>query len=244
MERESVAARIERQLEASDLHAIVEPGEGVITLSGQVASAEERQAASDIAANLAPGQRIDNNLEIALVLPEMVGELTSDGPSPSDLPDSLADIEALGGEIEPDFTDQPLLTDPVAAAGPSGSAEDAVESGDEVYYPPTDPVITTDAHGQAEVLGGFSAGSMAEIEVAPSALDGQLGDEAIADTIRQELREDALTTDLQINVLVREGVVRLRGSVPTIEDAENAEEVAARVPGVLDVVEELEVAGL
>jgi osmotically-inducible protein OsmY len=68
------------------------------------------------------------------------------------------------------------------------------------------------------------------------------GDEAIADDVRRELREDALTTDLEIRVLVRSGVAYLYGSVATLDDVEAAEEVASRVPGVIEVREELEVA--
>ena len=49
------------------------------------------------------------------------------------------------------------------------------------------------------------------------------------------------TTDLQIEVTVEQGVVYLRGRVEGIEDVDNAESVAGRVPGVLDVVEELDV---
>lgn len=52
-----------------------------------------------------------------------------------------------------------------------------------------------------------------------------------------ELREDAATTDLRVDVLVWDGVVRLRGTVPTLEDADNAEAVAARVPGVREELE-------
>ena len=120
----------------------------------------------------------------------------------------------------------------------SGSAEDEQES-----FPPTDPVITIDAHGRPEVLGGFAETSMTSLEVEPSAEDNLPGDEALADAIRRELREDAATTDLQIHVVVRRGVVHLRGRVPTLQDAENAEEVAARLPEVREVAEELEVAG-
>ena len=91
------------------------------------------------------------------------------------------------------------------------------------------------------MLGGFSASSMDEVEPEASTLDRQFGDEAIADAIRRELREDAATTELQIDVLVRDGIVRLRGSVPTLDDADNAEAVASRVAGVREVVEELDV---
>ncbi len=66
-------------------------------------------------------------------------------------------------------------------------------------------------------------------------------DEALADAIRRELREDALTTDLGVEVEVEQGVAHLRGVVGDIIDAENAEEVASRVPGVGEVVDELEI---
>jgi osmotically-inducible protein OsmY len=249
MPTESVVARIEKQLEEAGLHAAVEQEGNVITLSGEVQSTGDREAAEEIAASVAPDKRIDNNLEVEMILPETAGHLTSDEPSLSDLPDTVADIEDMGAEIDPDLTDQNLLTDPHAAVGsptgaPGESASDPVQEGDEVYFPPTDPVITIDRHGQAEVLGGFSPDSMDEIEVAPSASDGLPGDEALADAIRRELREDSATTDLQVDVLVRNGIARLRGRVPTLEDAENAEDVAGRVPGIEEVREELEVVGL
>jgi hypothetical protein len=134
----------------------------------------------------------------------------------------------------PDFTDQPLTTDYLEIA------EDT-DSGDTVYFPPTDPVVRPAPGGNIEVIGGFQATSMDTNEVAPSAIDGQPGDEALADAIRRELLEDASTTDLTIDVVVRNRVARLRGRVADIEDAENAEAVASRVPGVLEVIEELEV---
>ena len=43
---------------------------------------------------------------------------------------------------------------------------------------------------------------------------------------------------------MRDGIVRLRGIVPTLDDAESAEEVAGRVPTVIEILEELEVAAL
>ena len=134
-----------------------------------------------------------------------------------------------------------VLRDPVAASGASSSdADDPVAEGDEVYTPPTDPVVTTDLHGEAEVLGGFGTEEDATARPEPSALDGRPGDEAIADAIRRELREDAATTALGIEVEVWGGVVHLRGVVAGPEDVEAAEAVAARVPGVVEVADELE----
>lgn len=104
----------------------------------------------------------------------------------------------------------------------------------EPYFPPTDPVLTTDRHGEPQVLGGFSSGSMEDVHVARSA-DHRLGDEAIADAIRRELAQDAATMDLEIDVEVLAGVATLSGRVDGMEDGENAEEVASRVPGVVEV---------
>ena len=62
--------------------------------------------------------------------------------------------------------------------------------------------------------------------------------------MRRQLAEDSATTDLNIVVAVRNGVAHLRGRVSDLDDADNAESVAARVPGIRDVVEELEVANV
>src|SRR2546425_457991 len=86
----------------------------------------------------------------------------------------------------------------------------------------------------ARPLGGWTPPAADDVEVAPSATGGVPGDEALADAVRRELREDAATTALELEVVVRDGRVRLRGQVPDIVDAENAEAVAARVPGVLE----------
>lgn len=111
----------------------------------------------------------------------------------------------------------------------------AVEGEDgEPYFPPTDPVLTTDEHGEPQMLGGFSSGSMDDVHVAHSS-DHQLGDEAIAAAIRRELAQDAATMDLKLHVEVRNGVASLSGRVDGMEDGENAEEVASRVPGVKEV---------
>jgi hypothetical protein len=62
--------------------------------------------------------------------------------------------------------------------------------------------------------------------------------------IPREFREDAATTDLEIDVTVFEGDVTLRGTVPFLEDTDAAAEVAVRVPGVSSAANELIVAGL
>lgn len=135
---------------------------------------------------------------------------------------------------------QEPLKEPTAAslANPAEEEEDDRET----YFPPTDPVITTDERGDPKMLGGFSETSMDDAPVARSASDGQRGDEAIADAIRRELREDAMTTGLDVDVEVREGVATISGTVSDLVDADSAEEVAGRVPEVLEVVDRTEIA--
>ena len=155
-----------------------------------------------------------------------------------------ADTADVSADVEPSLVDQELLTDPMAAPGGQDDSTDPVAEGDEVYVPPMDPVVGTNAHGEARVLGGFSPSAEAEVRPRRSASDGRIGDEAIVDAVRSALRHDAATTDLAIEVTVEQGIVRLRGTVPGIEDVDSAQEVAGRVEGVSEVVEELQVAGL
>ena len=237
-----LADRLARQLAANDLAVVVEASEGALVLSGVVPTEEARQAVLDIISTAAPDARVDDQLDVESVLPADIDRFASGEPS-TEPPRSRIEIRERDEELDPDFSDQPILRDPVAASGPSSSeAEDLVESGDEVYSPPDDPVLSTDQHGRPKVLGGF--GENDEVTVERSALDGQPGDEALADAVRQELSEDAATADLLIVVAVRNGIAHLRGKVADLEDAENAEAVAARVPGVREVVEELEVANV
>ncbi len=242
MQSEALADRIERQLaQQAGINAAVEVQDGRVRLNGMVSSAEDRLAAEDIARTIAPEMRLDNQLEVEGQLPADAADVYEAEPSAGIVLESVEDIRERGGDIAPDFTDQSLLTDPVSAAGPSSSWEDPVAGGDDVYFPPTDPVITTDAEARTEVLGGFAPSSMDDQRVARSAEDGRRGDEAIADAVRRELREDATTAGLRVDVEVHGRIVHLRGQVDGMEDAESAEAVAGRVPGVRSVEEELAV---
>jgi osmotically-inducible protein OsmY len=240
----ALTRHLEQQLAQAGLQVVVEQSDGALILSGIVDSEESRQAVLDIVTAAAPaGTPIDDQLDIDVILPTGVDDFASQDPS-ADLEDTEDDLIADGSELEPDFTDQPGFSDPLAAAGAETSEdEDLAESGD-VYTPPIDPVISTDAHGAAQVLGGFGLEADDHVSVEPSAEDRRPGDEALADAVRRELAEDSATTDLNVLVFVRNGIVHLRGQVSDLDDADNAESVASRVPGVQEVIEELDVAGL
>ena len=152
-------------------------------------------------------------------------------------------------EVAPDLASDVGTTFPRdAAEGPSDATE-----GNEPYFPPTDPVVTPrpGSAQQLEVLGGFTPTSTDDVGLEhESQLEGRSqlgpmpGDDEVKAAVVRELREDAMTTDLALRVDVRDGVVTLRGLVPTLEDSEAALEVAGRVEGVAHVVDEIEVEGL
>ena len=248
--RSSLAKRIERELEDAGLAVVVEDTADELVVTGIVDSEEERQAVLDIVRKGAGATReVSDNVEVAGALPEetSIGTLSEseiagfDGAEPG-----LEDFESL---MPGDFTDQRMsgaasvvqaaaLSDSASDGGESGEDGEDGEDGDIVYVPPIDPVGTNRA-----VIGGFQTSSMDSAEVEQSS-DGTFGDEAIRDAVLRELLEDSATTGLTIEVTVREGVVRLSGHVDDLEDADSAQEVAARVPGVIDVLEDLDVAHL
>ncbi len=247
MAQESLAERIQQQLaeQARITHVVVAEDRGALILSGRVESDEQRQHAGQIAALLAPGARIENDLEVEAVLP--YGSAGNNAPlaedEDADIPESEAGFEKEGMGLEPGLTSEPLETDAINVVDPDVVTDTTPVEPEPAYFPPTDPVLTVGKHGILEVAGGFEASSLDDTEVERSAEDNLPGDEALADAIRRELREDALTTDLQVDVVVERGVAVLRGIVPDVEDAEDAEEVANRVPGVLEVIDEIRVAG-
>ncbi len=128
----------------------------------------------------------------------------------------------------------PLVTDREPEELEVGDARDEEDAeGAEPYFPPTDPVMNDRGR---EMIGGFEGTSMDTLEVDPSTIDEEPGDEALADAVRRELREDATTSHLRLDVDVRRGVVFLRGRGEDVEDEDNAASVASLVPGIREVV--------
>ena len=243
MAEESRAAQIARAVrEVAGLDVVVEDADGVITLEGVVDSERDSQAAEDIAADLAGDADIDNALEVQDLLPLSVDAFVSEQRS-AEIIERLPEAGEPEVELNPDFTDQELAHDPFAVSGSTDGVDDGEDAhdGDHVYVPPTDPVSSTDGHGEAVVLGGFGITATDDVGTDVLVDDHGYGDEAISDAVRRELREDAATTDLEVRVVVRNGVVHLHGAVPDLVDADAAEEVASRVTGVREVREELDI---
>jgi BON domain len=230
--RSSEAAELERQLESLGLFIAIEMREDTLFLSGEVDSEDDKQAVLDLASDFARRNQltIDDSIDVLEEIPESALTYFAESDSIDD-EDAIAAINKEG--IDP--------ADKQRSIGTS-DAEFAAEEGIP-YYPPTDPVVEpSEGEEELEIIGGFAPGSYDRSEdLRP---DQNLGDEQITDFVRRELREDATTTGFDIEVETRAGVVFLRGTVETLDDAENVEAVAARVPGVVDVREELEVVTL
>ncbi len=234
----ALSNRIERAMsEVAGLAIAVEEDNGRLVLTGIVSTESEHQVALDVARDLAQGRDVDDGIEVEGAMPARIGRANVSETEVGMFEGATPDLESDEAISAVDFTDQKTVVDSHAASGPSEMYDDVVSEGGAVYIPPTDPVGTN-----TEVIGGFQSDSMESVEVERSALDGRYGDEALAEAIRRELREDAATTALDIQVDVEERVALLRGRVPMLDDAENAEEVASRVPGLVEVREQLEVA--
>lgn len=162
----------------------------------------------------------------SLVDPSLGNERMSTNPDVLDLDGSYLDE----GE-EPSFSDDPGTTDLI----------EVIEEGD-TYFAPTDPPDVRRRLDNAQVMGGFAGTSLEEPDMpddTPERLQG--GDDEIAERVRYALAADSYTTDLNIEVEVEDGIVYLHGKVGSLDDIEQAEQVAGSVPGVADVEEDLEI---
>lgn len=207
-------------MEAAGIYLAATVRDGAIVLEGEVDSEEMHQAALDIAGAVA--ERAGLEVEDAIEVLEIDVELGATAAADVDFADlSTADAESIAK---------------VGTVDAGLAAEEAI-----TYFPPTDPVIGEQFGDQdeVEVIGGFQPtsddGDIEDVDADHPADDGR-----ISEDVRRELKEDAMTTELtNIDVDTVNGVVFLRGDVPTLDDAENAEAVAERVAGVREVREEL-----
>ncbi len=244
-----VAAAVDRRLkDEAGIFAAVRVGNGVAYLDGMVESAAQRDAASDLAAGVAGISRVQNDLDVE--------EFGSPGESRVTNSATYADAgyQMLDGELVTDPNPlaelgEPDFNEPIAEVGGDMTTNSMIAAEEGIpYMPPTDPVVrpSDDEQGLA-IATGFGETSDDEYRdtLATTAFgDGPPGDEDIRQQVVEALRSDAATIDLVIDVIVRNGVVHLRGQVQTLDDAESAEEVASRVPTVREVIEELEVAAI
>ena len=208
-------------LEAAGIYVAVESRDGNLILSGEVDSAEMRVAALDLGTTVAGrlGLTIEDAIEVL------------------DLEYDASMSPSSEYHIDTPVTDTSTIFD-VGSTYSEQAAEEGLP-----FFPPTDPVLGNRSltGNDVEVIGGYQPTSMDDEEISEP---NERGDDEITEDVRRELREDALTTDLEVQTHTRNRIVYLTGEVPTMDDAENAESVAARVQGVREVREDLTVRDL
>lgn len=219
------AEEIRRILGEAELFVATDYREGRIFITGKIDSPENRQAVLDVAHAIADplGIPVSESLLLRPDFPEPVGD---------DLgADEYGSFEFLEG-----FEDDEMDLDP----GFDAPVSTRITEDSETYFPPTDPVVRPSTGPEKlEIVGGFGATSM---DPEPGTDDGVYpGDEALTEIVKRELLEDALTIDLDLEVSTVNGVVTLRGQVPSQQDADNAASVAGRIDWVREVQDEMTV---
>ena len=222
-------------LAEAGMYLAVERDGDALILSGEVDSAENREAALDVARAVAEprGLRVDDGIDVLLDAPETVSDRNTGG---SDAFGYLDPDRNDDTRLDPGFEGDPDFTDDIGTSDPMEAVAEATP-----YFPPTDPVVrpSADDPESLEVLGGFGATAM-DAEEGGASFDAR-NDDDISEAVNEALAADALTTDLNVHAETRDGTVHLRGVVETLDDAEDAEAVAAEVGGVKEVIEELDV---
>lgn len=134
-------------------------------------------------------------------------------------------------DLRPDETDDPNV-----------AAEEGL-----AYVPPIDPpVVPSDAHEGVDIAAGFGASALDE-PYDDDHGDGELSAESeLVHQVHDALRADAGTSRWadQIVVGTRGDMVVLRGQVDDVDDSDDVAAVVARVDGVGEVIDEIEVRAL
>lgn len=231
VDRQALLRQIDQTLEEAGIYVATEVRGNTLYLSGEVDSDENRQAALDVATAVAEpaGLAIDDDIEISPSAPD---EAFADSSAQYGTAYGYMDTdENNDGRLDPEFASEPDFTGDIGTL----NVEEAVEEA-EPYYPNTDPVTETyNDRTEAELTGTLR-------EEDEEASDTPRQDDDLRVAVLDALARDALTQDLQIQVVVVNAVVTLLGTVPRIEDVENAEEVAGRIEDIREVREQLHVA--
>ncbi len=195
----------------------VRVNEGTVILEGAVENDADAMMAESLARQVEGVTQVINNLVVEP--PEI--SLETLGERQSEIAGVENDTEAVE-DGEPYFP--------------------AVEDG-EPYFPPTDPVVWPSSRSEEglEVRGGFAPDSLEEAFMPHTHETLRHGDDEITDEVSRALSLAAITADREIEVETVDGVVYLRGRVGSLDEAEEAEAIAATVPGVVEVNEELDI---
>jgi len=170
------------------------------------------------------------------------------GESPSDFNDTA--------QYEGEAPTDPSLTDTVRIEdladlelreGETSNPDEAAEQG-LTWVPPIDPPVVPDLEDPqgAKVAAGFGTTSDDQPYDDNNRSDLLSAEDDMTARIREALIADAATSAYAENLVIgtRDGTIVVRGLVDDIDDTDNIVDVISRVPGVDEVIEELEVRGV
>jgi hypothetical protein len=104
----------------------------------------------------------------------------------------------------------------------------------EPYVPAIDPPTLPGGSEGIDVATGFGLSADEETSKDPA----PRGDEDIREEAILALRQDSLTAELPWSFDITNGVIRLRGEVSSVDEAEHALTLLGNIDGVVDVVDE------
>jgi hypothetical protein len=166
-------------------------------------------------------------------------------------PDPLRHTEILQGELEagvnPALGDESLeaLTTRELRGGETNDPNVAAEEGD-TWVPPTDPPVVPDRDDPQgiAVAAGFGQTAIDEPYDADHHGDFLPADDEVTARVREALRADARTSRFadEIGIETEGGTVILRGIIEDVDDSDMLLEVVGVVSGVVEVIDETELA--
>ena len=164
-----------------------------------------------------------------------------------DTADTVSDTELYEGELqgsaEPSLES---LTEVELRAGETDDPNVAAEEG-RTWVPPIDPpVIPSDDPEGIEIAAGFGASAIDQPFDDDNRSEEIYSEDEMSARVRDALRADSATSRYADEVAIGTvaGRVALRGVVDDIDDTDNMIEVASRVNGVVEVIDELDVRAL
>jgi hypothetical protein len=160
----------------------------------------------------------------------------------------LTDTEVYQGELESGESHHLVgLTNDDLREGETADPNVAAEEG-LTWVAPIDPPVVPDPDDPEgiRVAAGFGTDANTEPFDADHRSELLTAEDDVGSRIREALRANAATSRYAEDIVIgsRNGTIVVRGLVDDMDDTDNIAEVVSTVTGVVEVVDELEVAGV
>jgi hypothetical protein len=169
----------------------------------------------------------------------------------------LTSTEIYQGELEagvnddlPSEPDHDNIEDLAAIERRAGETADPNVAAEEgmTWVPPSDPPVVPDPEDPqgVQVAAGFGDSAISEPFDHDHPSETLADEDELSARVREALRADSMTSRYAETLAIgtRDRTVAIRGVVDDVDDSDNVVEVASRVSGVDEVVDELDVRAL